>query len=95
MKQSSKDKKSGKAGKAKKPKYDLTYFLDHPQIQRHECVGNQEPPKANSGGQFAHVGKAVGHTADKGQQIKASQEKSDQSRSVGGAFSNLKKNLGF
>jgi hypothetical protein len=55
MKQSK--KKSGKEGKAKKPKYELTYFLDHPQIQRHECVGNQEP-KPSLGAQIGFPGMA-------------------------------------
>lgn len=55
MKQSK--KKSGKAGKPTKPDYELTYFLDHPQIQRHECVGNQDP-KPSLGAQIGFPGMA-------------------------------------
>lgn len=43
MKKSTKNKRAGKAGKPAKPDYELTYFLDHPQIERHACVGNQDP----------------------------------------------------
>jgi hypothetical protein len=94
MKKSNKAKRAGKTGKPAKKDYELTYFLDHPQIQRHECVGNQDP-KPSSNSPFAHVGQAAGHTKERGDQIKEAQTKSDQSRTVSGALGNLKKNLGF
>jgi hypothetical protein len=92
MKQSKK-----KAGKAKKPKYELTYFLDHPQIQRHECVGNQEPAQVKQASQspFAHVGAAAGATPEKAAQAGEAQKKMDSQRSPSGMLGNLKKNLGF
>lgn len=83
-------KKQNKKG-SKKPKYDLTYFLDHPQIQRHECVGNQTPSMADKGTQknFEHVGKAAGHSQDRAQQIEQSKEKQSQSRSFSGAIDRM------
>ena len=83
-------KKQNKKG-SKKPKYDLTYFLDHPQIQRHECVGNQTPSIADKGTQknFEHVGKAAGHTEERGQQIQQAQEKQNQSRSFSGIMGKM------
>ena len=55
MKKSTKDKRAGKAGKPAKKDYELTYFLDHPQIKRHPCVGNQDP-KPSLGAQIGFPG---------------------------------------
>lgn len=43
---------------SKKAKNKLTYFLDHPQIKRHECVGNGNSP-GSLGSQINFGGKGT------------------------------------
>lgn len=47
--------KKNKPKPSKKKANELTYFLDHPQIQRHPCVGNQDP-KPSLGAQIGFPG---------------------------------------
>lgn len=66
---------SEKHDKEVKESNGLTYFLDHPDIERGECIGNARtvlsasqvtPPSQVRGGTFGGVGAGKGSTASTG-----------------------------
>lgn len=57
----------------KKDKECLTYFLDHPQIKRHESVGNGAVPTANVKPSQVRSGSMAGSVKSTGKPSIASQ----------------------
>lgn len=72
-----------------KMKDELTYFLDHPDIKREECIGNQSTPGTPAGKPFANVGSAVTKGADSSAQMKQGQQKHAAGRGFGKMMGNL------
>lgn len=86
--------------KKEKDKYpghtnELTYFLDHKDIKREECVGNGSTAGASpssaptSGKPFANVGAAVTRGNDSSAQMKQGQQKHASSRGFSKMVGNL------
>lgn len=69
----------------KKKGHGLTYFLDHPQIQRHKSVGNQDPKPATKSTWFGGT-KTSAQSGGASQTVKESETQ--------GATGNIKTNLG-
>ena len=73
-----------------KMKEELTYFLDHPDIHREECIGNQASPGVPAAAKpFANVGAAVTKGQDSSAQMKQGQQKHAEGRGFGKMMGNL------
>jgi hypothetical protein len=74
-----------------KMKDELTYFLDHPDIKREECIGNQASPgtQAAPAKPFGNVGQAVTRGTDSSAQMKQGQQKHAAGRGFGKMMGNL------
>lgn len=93
-------KKKDKKAKSAKNKYpghtnELSYFLDHPDIKREECVGNGSTAGASPSSApapakaFSNVGQAVTGGKDTSAQMEAGKQKHSESRGFGKMLGNL------